>query len=112
MPKDDLALQSVHREYVECADYDIVCDVERARRFAVATRRLIGFAASSSNEASSMTFDLGLLQGQLNAALAYIRANDTSGQPITTNPDGTVDDGETRCFGFGGYQRQFGGFRR
>lgn len=110
MANDPLSIESVHRAYLENADYDIVCDVDKAKAFAVAVRRMIGFAQSSSNESSSMSFDLSLLQGQLNTALAWVRANDTSDVSVGIN--GQVDDGETRCFGFGGFERFNGGFRR
>lgn len=106
MSKGGITIESVHQAYLESADYDITCDLGKARTFIVAVRRMMSFAQSSANQSSSMSFDLGLLKSQLDTAIGWLNANDTSGPSgAGTGSSGIVSDDETRCFGFGGFER-------
>lgn len=94
MAASGITIESVQQAYLENADYDVDCDVAKAKAFVVAIRRMISFAQSSSNQSSSMSFDLAALQNERQIAEAFINANDTSNR-----------SGEFACYGFSGYER-------
>lgn len=92
-----ITIESVHRAYLENADYDEVGSIEKAKKFVTAVRRMMSFAQSSANQSSSLSFDLATLQRERQQAEAYIAVNDDS-------IGGSVNGG-MNCFGFEGYQR-------
>ena len=105
MPKPEITIESVHASYIENADFEEACDVAKARAFITAIRRMISFAQTSSNQSSSMSFDLAALQRERQRAEAFIATAANSG-----GENGEASPGEFNCFGFVGYER-LGQFR-
>ena len=96
-------LQTVHQSYLDNADYDIVCSVAKANLYIIAIRRLIIFAESSSNQSSSLSFNLSLLVAEKAQAEAWVAANDNGAGG--SNVSGSVGGGDLNCIGFAGYER-------
>lgn len=94
MADQGITIQSVQQDYLENSDFEEACSVAKARAFVTAIRRMISFAQSSSNESSSMSFDLAALQRERQRAEAFIALND--------------ETSDLNCYGFAGYER--GGF--
>ena len=96
-------IQKIHDAYIENADFEEACSVEKARAFITAARRLMVFAQSSANQSSSMSFDYGAIRAERQRAEAFLAANNASGSGARTN--GGANPGELNCFGFNGYER-------
>lgn len=96
-------LQTVHQSYLDNADYDLVCSVAKANLYILAIRRLIIFAESSSNQSSSLSFNLSLLVAEKAQAEAWVAANDNGAGG--SNVSGNVGGGDLNCIGFAGYER-------
>lgn len=82
--------------YVQASDYDVVHDVAQARRFIVAARALLGFAASAARDGTSLGFDLARVEQQLQDARVWLAANEQASEAQRlANPDVTHADFST-----------------
>lgn len=69
---------NVETELAATCDYDVERDVAKAKRRVAALRRKLDFASSSSRDGQSLAFQQQIIQEQLNQALAFVVANETT----------------------------------
>lgn len=78
----------VEAELAATADYLTTADVDKAKRRAAALERKLDFVQSTGRGEQSMSFDMGVIERQLQKVYAWIAANsDPSDAQRLRNPD-------------------------
>lgn len=98
---DLTTISGVEAELAATARYDVDGDVDMAKRRVAALRRKLDFPAQAGRSEQSVSFQLNLIENELNRALAFVRANTTpTAAQLTANPSVVHADWST----FGRYR--------
>jgi len=91
---DDLTtITGIEAVLAATSDYDTTRDAAKARRYVAAIRRRLHMAASSGRDGQTLQFNVQVLESELRAALAWLRANDSpTEQQRLNNPSVTHAD--------------------
>lgn len=99
--------EAVDAELAATADYDVAFDTDKAQRRVAALRRKLDFSSQMAQGGQMVAFQMQTIQDQLNAAIAWLKANGAavSDQQKLRNPSVVHYDASTlRGRSFNPYQ--------